>query len=74
MSGEVNSIPVARNCVLEVIQLPEALETSQEGVAEVAKTGGFVGVTLGSEVNSIPVPRNCVPQVGQLPEVIESIR
>jgi hypothetical protein len=39
--------------------LPEALETSDEGLAEVAKTGRFVEVTMRDEANSVRVSRNC---------------
>jgi hypothetical protein len=38
MRSEVNSIPVPRNCVLEITELPEALKTSEKGIAEVVKT------------------------------------
>jgi len=60
MRCELNSIHVPRNCVLEVTQLPEALETSEEAAAEVAKMVGLVRVTIRGEVKSIPVPRNCI--------------
>ena len=60
MRGEFNSIPLPRNCILEVTQPPEALETSDEGIAEVVKTTRFVGVTMRCEVNSIPLDRKSV--------------
>ena len=56
MRGEVNGLPVPRKCVLEVTQLPEALETSEEGVAEAVEKAGFLRVTMRGELNSIPVP------------------
>jgi hypothetical protein len=43
MRSEVNSIPEPRNCVLEITELPEALKTSEKGVAEVVKTAGLSG-------------------------------
>ena len=72
MRSEVNSIPLTQNCVLKVIELPKAFETSFEAVAEVAKKSRFVGVTIRGEVNSIPEYRNCVFEVTQLPEVLET--
>ena len=54
MRGEVNSISERCNCVLEVTQLPEALGTGEEGVAEVVKIGGLVRVTMRGDINSIP--------------------
>ena len=60
------------NCLLEITQLPKALETSFEGVAEVVKTNRFVGVIVRSEVNSISERRNCVFEVIQLPEALET--
>jgi hypothetical protein len=74
MSGEVNSIPLCWNCALKVTQLPDALETSEEGVAEVVKTGGLERVTMRGEVNGIPERRNGVLKVPQLPEAIESMQ
>jgi hypothetical protein len=56
MRGDVISILESRNCVLDVTQLPEALETSSEGGTEVVKTAGLVRVpvTMRGEVNNIP--------------------
>jgi hypothetical protein len=65
---------VPQNCLLEVIELPQALETSFEGVAEVAQTSRFVGLSIRGEVNSVPERRNGVLEVPQLSEVIESIQ
>jgi hypothetical protein len=47
--------------------VPEALEASDQGVAEVVETTGLVRVITRGEVNSIPVPRDCVLKVTQLP-------
>ena len=52
--SEVNSFPLPRNGVLQVIELAEALETSSEGDAEVVKNVGLVRVAVRSEINSYP--------------------
>ena len=72
LRDEVNSIPVPRNCILEVTQLPEAIETSEGGVAEGTKTTRLVRVTMGSEVNSTPVLRNCVLEATQLADTFKT--
>ena len=48
--SEVNSLPQPRNGILQVVELAEALETSEEGVAEVVKTAVLVRVTVRSDV------------------------
>ena len=48
--------------------MAEALETSEEGIAEVLKIKGLVRVTVRSEVNTFPMPQNGVLQVVELPE------
>ena len=58
--------------MLEVTRLSEALETSEEGVAEVVQIGRFVVVNMSGEISRIPVLRNRFLEVTQLPEVIET--
>ena len=43
-------MPQPRNGILQVVELAEALETSEEGVAEVVKTAVLVRVTVRSDV------------------------
>ena len=66
VGGEVNRIPEHRNCALEVTRLPEALETNDQGVTQVAQMAGLVRVIMKGVVNSIPVPRNCLLEVTEL--------
>ncbi|KAG8216999.1 hypothetical protein J3R82DRAFT_7312, partial [Butyriboletus roseoflavus] len=68
----VRGIQMPRECLLEVTQLPEALETGLESITEVVQIARFVGVTIRSEVNSIRVPRDCMLKVTQLPEALET--
>ncbi|KAF8119821.1 hypothetical protein EV363DRAFT_1304556 [Boletus edulis] len=42
-------VPECRNGILEIAQLPEALETSDEGVTEVVQTTRLVRVTMRRE-------------------------
>ena len=72
MEGKVNGIPECGIRILEVTQLPKTLETSHQGVAEVAETTRLVRVTMRHEANSISAPRNCVLDVTQLAEALES--
>ena len=58
MRGEVNSIPEGRNCIFEVTQRPQGLETSNQGVSETVKTSGFVRVTMRGEVSSTDIARS----------------
>ena len=60
------------NGLLEITQLPEALETNGEGGAEVVQKDGFVRVTIRGKVNGIPECRNCVLEVTRLPEALKT--
>ena len=72
--NKVESIFMARNCVLEDTWLPEVLETDCQGDAKTVQTHRFVTVTRrsDSEVNCVLVPRNSILEVGQLSEALET--
>lgn len=67
--AEANNILQARICLLKITQLPDAIETSEQGIAEIAQTGRLVGVAIRGEVNCVPVSRNCLLAVARGNEI-----
>jgi hypothetical protein len=72
MRSEDNGIHVLRNCVLEVTELPKALETSFEGDPEAVEKDRLVRVAMRGEINGIRERWNCALKVTQLPEALET--
>ena len=56
LRNQVDSIPVPRNCLLEVARFTKAEETMSEGDAKVVETVGLVSMIHSSEENGFPLP------------------